>query len=74
MARRRNKGRSIGEMISTLCFFGVAIFFFIDGMAAREDGDGQKSALLLLAALLCFLGGLRFTLADLAASWKGRRK
>jgi hypothetical protein len=74
MARRRNKGRSIGEMISTLCFFGVAIFFFIDGMAAREDGDGQKSALLLLAAILCFLGGLRFSIADLFGSLQRRRK
>lgn len=71
MARR--KGRSIGEMISSLSFLGVAIFFFIDGMAAREDGEMLKSYLLLASALFCFMGALRFVLADWARSLRRRR-
>ena len=34
----KQKQRSLGEMISTVCFYGVGAYFLLDGSQARADG------------------------------------
>jgi hypothetical protein len=58
MARRR-KERSLGEMISTVCFYLVGVYFIFEGA---------------LAGLSCLLGGARFLIADLVVQVKTRRR
>ena len=37
MARRR-KERSLGEMISTICFYLVGVYFVFEGVELRDGG------------------------------------
>ena len=74
MALRR-KERSLGEMISTVCFYGVGVYFILEGAALYEEG-GQplKSAGMWLAGIACLLGGARFLIADLVTRMKAKRQ
>ncbi len=70
--RRRN--RSLGEMISTVCFYGVGVYFLIEGVVLRDTGGAALNyGGLLLAGVACILGGARFIIADLVArAWVRR--
>ncbi|MGA1022963.1 MAG: hypothetical protein ACO3UN_10550, partial [Candidatus Puniceispirillaceae bacterium] len=65
---RRN--RSIGEMISTVSFFGLAAYLLIFSLGLLEAGEAMRGALGLLAAACCALGGLRFVIANFFAMWR----
>ena len=72
VSRRRN--RSLGEMISTVCFYGTGVYFLIEGAVLRDMG-GTTLAYggLLLAGIACILGGARFIIADVVAWVRVRR-
>ncbi|ADE39061.1 hypothetical protein [Candidatus Puniceispirillum marinum] len=64
MARRTH--RSLGEMISTVSFYGVSAGAFVHGMASLEvDEPLYKTVLIFTASFLCFLGGARFSIANM---------
>ena len=65
------KHRSLGEMISTATFLGCGVFIFIYSMELFEMGQQPRAYIGLAAALLCFMGGLRFTIANLVKKWWG---
>ena len=72
---RRRKERSLGEMISTVCFYSVGVFFIFDGLALRNDGgDPLKYVGMWLAGVTCVLGGARFLIADLVYQFKVRQR
>ena len=53
MAGRR-KGRSLGEMISTVCFYGVGAYFVVEGAALRGEGsEPLRYVGMWLAGLAC---------------------
>lgn len=60
MAKRK---QSLGEMISTVCFAGVALVWFLYGIEYFKNEEKIKAAVLFLCSLLCFLGSLRFQIA-----------
>jgi len=64
----RNR-RSIGELISTLTFFGLALYLVPYSLAVIEEGDNLRGYFGLLAALFCACGALRFVIADLFSKW-----
>ena len=64
--------KSIGEMISTLTFFGVAAACVIQAIEYHEAGLLFRSFVSTLAGLLCLLGGLRFFIADMMKIVKKR--
>ena len=71
----KQKQRSLGEMISTVCFYGVGAYFLLDGSLARADGASvQYYAGLWAAGVLCLLGGARFVISHWLASWRGRQR
>ncbi|MEC8642647.1 MAG: hypothetical protein VXZ67_07035 [Pseudomonadota bacterium] len=73
MARNR-KQRSLGEMISTVCFYGVGVYFLLEGSLARDEGEPAHIFLgLWLAGLVCVVGGARFIIAETVEKLRARR-
>ena len=74
MARRRRE-RSLGEMISTVCFYAVGVYFVFEGAALRDEGSEPLRYIgMWLAGLTCLFGGARFLIADLVAQVKATRR
>ena len=73
MARLRRE-RSLGEMISTVCFYFVGIYFVLEGAAFYAEGSEPfKYIGMWLAGLACLFGGARFLIADLVTQLKATR-
>jgi hypothetical protein len=64
------KQRSIGEMISTVTFFGLSIYLVIFSLGLLEEGEKLRGTIGLLAATCCGLGGLRFVIAEFVVKWR----
>ena len=63
------KHRSLGEMISTATFLGCGVFISIYSMELFGMGQQLRAYIGFAAALFCFLGGLRFAIANLVNKW-----
>ena len=63
MPRRRHE--SLGDMISTVVFFGVALTLAIASADSFLMTNYFKGFGFLIAGILCFLGGLRYPIARL---------
>jgi len=66
--------KSIGEMISTITFFGVAIACAAQALSFYEQELLIKSYVSIFACLLCTMGGLRFVIANLLNNLSKRRR
>ena len=64
------KQRSIGEMISTVTFFGLSAYMLIFSLGLLEEGEKLRGIIGLLAATFCGLGGLRFVIAEFVTKWR----
>ena len=64
------KQRSIGEMISTLTFFGLSVYLLIFSLELLEEGEKLRGTIGLLAATCCGFGSLRFVIAEFVAKWR----
>ena len=72
---RRRRERSLGEMISTVCFYVVGVYFVFEGAALRDEGSQPiKYIGMWLAGLACLFGGARFLIANLVAQVKATRR
>ena len=49
---RGNKGRSLGEMISTVCFYVVGIYFVFEGAVTRNEGSEPLRYILVYGLLV----------------------
>ena len=61
MPRRHHE--SLGELISTLVFFGVALTLFVASIESFAIQNRFKGYGFLIAGCMCFLGGLRYPIA-----------
>ena len=59
---RKSHERSAGTMISTICFLGLALVFFLHASELYDAGYHAKAAGLGVCALACLAGGLRFVI------------
>ena len=74
MARNR-KHRSLGEMISTVCFFAVGVYFLLEGSLARDEGEPAHIFVgLWIAGVACLMGGARFVIAEFMEKLQARRR
>ena len=64
------KQRSIGEMISTVTFFGLSAYLLIYSLGLLDENEKLRGVIGLLAAACCGLGGLRFVIAEFLAKWR----
>ena len=58
------KHQSVGEVISTFCFVGMAFYLLIYSLDLLESGQTLRGYGGLLASVFCGLGGLRFVIAN----------
>ena len=56
---------SIGQLISTSVFYGVAFLIFLKGMDFLENKQFNHAYLSFFCAFLNFLAGMRFAIANL---------
>ncbi|WP_298802630.1 hypothetical protein [uncultured Lentibacter sp.] len=70
MAGKRT--RSMGEMISTVCFFGMSAWILLEALALLGQVPKIQVWGLFCASFMCFLGGLRFVIADVAEAVRRR--
>ncbi|NBR39148.1 MAG: hypothetical protein EBT93_06980 [Alphaproteobacteria bacterium] len=70
----RYRHHSLGELISTICFFGVAVYLTLSGFDWKDQGDLFRAWISWFAALLCYLGAIRFRLAQLAMNIQQRQR
>jgi len=64
------KQRSIGEMISTVTFFGLSAYLLIFSLGLLDEGEKLRGSIGLLAAACCGFGGLRFVIAEFVTKWR----
>ena len=71
MARKRRQ-RSLGEMISTVCFYAVGIFFLLEANLMQEEGEEMMKVVgMYIAGGLCVLAGARFVIGEMVTRWWG---
>jgi len=68
----RYRHHSLGELISTISFFGVAVYLTLSGFDWQDQGQMMRAWLSWFAALLCYMGALRFRIAQLVLSLQHR--
>tara|TARA_E500000178_G_C16670965_1_gene594970 strand:- start:117 stop:341 length:225 start_codon:yes stop_codon:yes gene_type:complete len=69
---RPKKERSLGEMISTVSFYGVGVYFVLEGAVVRDEGGAVFSYLgMWFSGALCLMAGARFLIASLIEKMRG---
>lgn len=63
--------RTLGDMISTLVFIGMAAWLVLEALSLMGQAPGWQVAGLFLSAFFSFLGSLRFVIAR---AWQQHRK
>lgn len=70
-SRTQRAPRTVGAMISTLVFIGMAVWLVLEALSLIGQAPAWQVAGLLLSAFLSFLGSLRFVIAQ---AWRQHRK
>lgn len=64
MKRKKSHERSMGTMISTVCFFLMALFLFLQAADFLDAGYQLRGTVIGICALCCVAGGMRFVIHD----------
>jgi len=59
----KHRKQSLGELISSVCFAGVAVVWFLYGMEYLRNDSVSKAILLFFCSGFCFLASFRFRIA-----------
>jgi hypothetical protein len=70
----KTRHHSLGELISTVTFFGSTIYLVLTALQWHDMGDTLRASISWFAALLCFLGALRFRIASWVMTIQKLRK
>ncbi len=69
---KRRKQRSVGEMISSVSFYGLGIYAILETMQLYGEGAPLLKCIAVgLAGLACVAAGARFIIADLVMRIRG---
>ena len=69
---KHRKGRSLGEMISSVSFYGVGIYAILEALLLHDEGAPLlKCIAICFAGLACVAAGARFIIADLVMRIRG---
>jgi len=69
---KRRKQRSVGEMISSVSFYGLGIYAILETMQLYGEGTSLLKCIAVgLAGLACVAAGARFIIADLVMRIRG---
>ena len=72
--KKRRHHESLGDAISTLVFFGLALYALLAGFEYQSESRFTEMVLVWLAGAMCFAGSLRFTIARFADQIETWRK
>lgn len=61
----RNRRRGIGEIISTVAFFGMSAWLSLEALALMGTVSHLQIYGLFAASIMCLLGGLRFVVVEI---------
>ena len=61
----KQRKRSTGELISSIAFFGAAIWLGLEAKIFLEDNQVLKGVLVYIGAFLSLLAAMRFTIQRL---------
>ena len=70
----RNRRRGIGEIISTIAFFGMSAWLALEALSLIGTVPQFQVYGLFTASLMCMLGGLRFVIVEIVNVVKSARK
>ena len=70
--RRKSHERTVGTLISTVCYFVLAALFALQASDFLEADDGLRGWGLAVCAMACFAGGLRYVIHDLVEKLRGQ--
>ena len=69
--KRKSHERTVGTLISTVCYFVLAAFFALQATDYLDAGYKLRGWGLGLCALACFAGGLRYVIHDVVEKVRG---
>ena len=69
--KRKSHERTVGTLISTVCYFVLAAFFALQASDFLQADDGLRGWSLAACAMACFAGGLRYVIQDLIEKLRG---
>ena len=72
----KRNGKSIGELISSMTFFGGAIWLGLEANSFLQQNDLWRAIAVSIGAILSFLASMRFILQNLVekiGEWKWRK-
>lgn len=70
--KRKSHERTVGTLISTVCYFVLAAFFALQASDFLQADDGLRGWALAACAMACFVGGLRYVIHDLIEKLRGQ--
>ena len=70
--KRKSHERTVGTMISTVCYFVLAAFFALQASDFLQADNGLRGWTLAACAIACFSGGLRYVIHDLVEKLRGQ--
>ncbi len=70
----RNRRRGIGEIISTVAFFGMSAWLALEALALVGTVSNLQIYGLFAASIMCLLGGLRFVVVKISNAVKASLK
>ena len=69
---KRRKERSLGEMISSVSFYGLGVYAILEALLLHEEGVSPLKCIAIgLAGLSCVAAGARFIIANLVMRMRG---
>ena len=69
----RRRKSSVGELISTLVFFAMAIWLTYEGIASYSLGDLVKAIAIWLGGFLALIASLRFQIQGIVNKMKKQK-
>ena len=69
---RKSHERTVGTLISTVCYFVLAAFFALQASDLLQADDSLRGWALAACAMACFAGGLRYVIHDLVEKLRGQ--
>ena len=70
--KRKSHERTVGTLISTVCYFVLAAFFALQASDFLQADNGLRGWALAACAMACFAGGLRYVIHDLVKKLRGQ--
>ena len=70
--KRKSHERTVGTLISTVCYFVLAAFFALQASDFLQADEGLRGWALAACGMPCFAGGMGYVIHDLVEKLRGQ--